>query len=160
VTVLRVAAAILGRLARWWLATPGWLRWSAVVAIMAVLWWSSSRRPVPGEPSVFGELVHNAMHVVAFGALATAAWFACGARRAARAVSIAIAVVYGCVDEYHQSLVPGRTCSIADVMSDTCGAIVAVWALHTWISARRPSPYEAVVLVLASATSVVLATFG
>jgi VanZ family protein len=157
---MRLAGSLFSRVARWWLATPSWLRWAAVVAIMGVLWWSSSRSPGHGEPDVVGELAHNAMHLVAFGALAAAAWFACGTTgRVATVVPLTIAVVYGCIDEFHQSFVPGRTCSVGDAMTDTFGGIVAVWALRAWISARRPRLLEAVVLALACATSVVLATF-
>lgn len=37
--------------------------------------------------------------------------------------SMIIGIVYACTDEYHQSFVPGRTCSVKDVFIDSLGII-------------------------------------
>ena len=45
------------------------------------------------------------------------------------AAAIAIAVLYGVSDEYHQSLVPGRAATVLDVVVDSAGALSAVVAV-------------------------------
>jgi VanZ family protein len=40
-------------------------------------------------------------------------------------VVIIVVAAYACLDEYHQSFVPGRTPAIHDVLIDTCGGIAA-----------------------------------
>lgn len=42
---------------------------------------------------------------------------------------MAITVVYGLVDEIHQSFVLGRTASVFDLLTDTCGAASVVWVV-------------------------------
>ncbi len=41
------------------------------------------------------------------------------------AVAIVLASAWGAVDEWHQSGVPGRTASIADLLADVVGAALA-----------------------------------
>lgn len=150
----------------WWLQTAGIVRWIAVLAVMSVLWWSSSRRPGAGEPSLVAELSHNAMHLVAFGCLAATSWCACRARglggtgRLAARAAVAIAVGYGIVDEIHQGQVPGRVCSVYDVITDACGACAAVWLLRVVQRESQPVMWHAVLLVLWAMLAVTLATFG
>lgn len=45
-----------------------------------------------------------------------------------------LVALYGLSDEFHQSFVPGRSPSVADVIADTLGGFVAAWFLR-----RRPS---------------------
>jgi VanZ family protein len=123
-----------------WEAAPASIRWAAPLGIMAALWWSSSRVPVPRPPSVVRELVHNGMHVVAFGALAGALWFALRRpsrrtmvpARAAGIAGVALASLYGAIDELHQSFVPGRVSSFADLLADASGGALAISVLLAW----------------------------
>lgn len=160
----RLLAWIRGVLA-WWLGMPCLVRWIGVVAVMSVLWWSSSRVPVVGEPSLTAEVLHNAMHLVAFGGLAMASWCACresagGNGRAASRIAMIIAVGYGIVDEVHQGWVPGRVCSTYDVLTDACGASAAVWMMRVVRGDSLPRAWHAVLLVVFAMLAVVLATFG
>ncbi len=127
---------------------------------MAIIWWSSSRVPGHGEPNLVGELLHNAMHLVAFGTLAGAAWCAWqpGTQFGSVLAPVAIAFVYGVVDEWHQSFVPGRVSSAADVLTDVCGGLAVAFALTWWRWRRRPSLGTVALLLVASCGSVVLAT--
>ncbi len=141
-------------------------RWVVPIALMALLWWSSSQTPAPREPSVLRSLLHNGMHVVAFGALAAATWLASLPRspqhgaRAAAAGAVLLAVAYGVVDEVHQGFVPRRVSSPVDVLSDACGAMLAVCLLRARTFAT-PTPLALTIgLVAACAGSVALATFG
>lgn len=47
---------------------------------------------------------------------------------------------YGILDEFHQSFVPGRDVSGADLLADCCGALLA-GLLWLWFS-RRVHPYR------------------
>lgn len=48
-----------------------------------------------------------------------------------------ITVVYGLSDEFHQSFVPSRVASAADLLADAAGAIVAGWGLWLGVRMRR-----------------------
>jgi VanZ family protein len=50
-------------------------------------------------------------------------------------LSAAIASLYGMSDEFHQSFVPGRDCSIFDWCADTIGALLGAWL--AWFCAGR-----------------------
>ncbi|RKX91784.1 MAG: hypothetical protein DRP84_11070, partial [Spirochaetes bacterium] len=39
-------------------------------------------------------------------------------------ISIFLAVLYGLLDEFHQSFVPGRECSAYDLLVDSIGAVI------------------------------------
>lgn len=150
---------------RKWAALPAAFRWLAPLGIMSALWWSSSRSPQGQESNVFGALVHNGMHVLAFGGLAAALRLALhpsvGRRLpGASAVAVAIAIVYGIVDEVHQGFVPGRTSSIADVCSDATGAMLAVAWLRPVLENGIMQVRVLLLLVVACLASVCLATFG
>ncbi|MFP7171066.1 VanZ family protein [Terribacillus sp. 7520-G] len=41
-------------------------------------------------------------------------------------ISLVISILYACFDEFHQSLTPGRTPYVGDVMIDTIGACVGL----------------------------------
>jgi hypothetical protein len=52
--------------------------------------------------------------------------------------ALAVTVLYAFSDEYHQSFVPGRFCSLADVLIDATGACAALYVLkkgdRLWVS--------------------------
>ena len=127
---------MLPRLVELWLRVPRLLRWCVPALGMAVLWWSSSKKPGDDLPSFGGALLHNAMHVIAYACIAGSAWLAwsrtpAGAQHRLRSVGAwAIATTYGVVDELHQSYVPGRDCSLYDLVSDAAGAALAVALLR------------------------------
>lgn len=151
-----------------WLRVPRVCRWLAPLAVMALLWWSSSRSPQITETSDVRAFLHNGAHVVAYAALAAATWLAwpprlaaaAAAARAASIVAMLVAIGYGIVDELHQSHVPGRTCSASDVLTDALGALLAVFVLRVLVGAARMSALLLCGLVLACAGSVALATWG
>ena len=47
-------------------------------------------------------------------------------------LTISICVLYGMGDEFHQSFIPGRYSSIADIAADTLGAIAACLVWFRW----------------------------
>lgn len=129
---------------------------------MAVLWWSSSRQPQPGPPDALLALLHNGAHVVAYAGLAFAWWaaLATGTRALRARWVVGLTLLYGAADEWHQSFVPGRSCSWVDVVSDGLGATLMAqylrWRLQSDGGAGRSLPW----LLLFSVLSVGLATFG
>lgn len=119
-----------GRLLSWWAGMPSVVRWAAVVAGMAALWWSSAQPHVPAPAPWWRSLLHNAAHPLAYGGLAVLALLAiAGAARWERRHAVAavlIAFGYGAIDELHQAQVAGRASSLADLLADGAGAASAV----------------------------------
>ena len=83
--------------------------------------------------------IRHTAHAVEYGILAVL-WIralmrgvALGARPAA-GLSIAVAVAWACVDEWHQSTIPSRTGSLWDVLLDGAGATAATLVV---LAARR-----------------------
>ena len=145
---------------------PVWLRALVPIVGMSVIWWSSSQIPGPEPQSTTQSFFHNLMHVVAYGCIAGSIWLA-WSRRPVAALRLfrsraawGIAALYGVVDELHQSFVPGRVCSLADLMSDALGAALAVAILRGASGAAPQSGRIVVGLLLASFGSVAAATFA
>ena len=44
--------------------------------------------------------------------------------------TLILCLLYGLLDEYHQSFIPGRSVSVGDVAADVCGGLVAVLSLY------------------------------
>jgi len=117
----------------------------------AILWASfiffQSSNPSPAGADLAPDYL---LHFVAFAVLAffLALAFAGGVRNLAgeglgwpRARWVLVmAVLYGCSDEWHQSFVPGRHPSWADVAADLLGALVVVTLLVVWhhLAANKP----------------------
>lgn len=110
--------------------------------IMAMLYWLSSLpgAPLPEDPAAYAVFhwippsVQNILHVPSYAVLAWAWRWALAAwlrHNVAIAVSaFAVAALYGLIDEWHQSFVPGRYASLTDVALDTVGAALGIWAFH------------------------------
>lgn len=77
-------------------------------------------------------LIRKGTHIMTFGLLALSA------RYATRHTGWALALTIGaaCIDEWHQSFVPGRTGSVEDVAVDTFGALLALGA-YTFLPRNR-----------------------
>lgn len=149
-----------------WVAVPQWLRMLVPVLAMAILWRLSSREPALQPESMAHALLHNSMHVVAYGCLAASVWLAF-ARKPIAAVHAfrsrgawLVASLYGVVDELHQSYVPGRVCSLADLASDAIGAALGVVVLRGITGIAPTSGPMTAVLLLAAIASISAATFA
>lgn len=134
----------------WWIgrlvtsaALGGWMR---------LIFYLSSKSPseLPHQLEVFswlGKLRDVAGHLFLYGVLgmiATAA-LAClvaGATRRALSALVAtgLGALYGVLDEYHQSFVPGRSASAMDVVVDSVGVtlgLACVWYAMRVVAERR-----------------------
>ena len=76
------------------------------------------------------------LHGIEFGVLAGACYYGAShgfdrRYRSANAaiLALSIAIIYGALDELHQSLVPGRDVSFSDWIADSVGALLVVSAL-------------------------------
>jgi VanZ family protein len=109
--------------------------------IAILIWCLSSQSTVPLPKGIFG--VDKIAHFIAYGALSLALslWFSRKQWRAqpwgiAVAV-VAIASLYGAVDEFHQSFVPGRDMSAWDWLADVIGAGIGTGILVIAFAATR-----------------------
>jgi len=153
----------VARVILWWAGVPAFWRWTVVVAEIALLWWLSSREGSGVSLSLAKSFVHNSAHVVAYGLLAALVLLALRGRSPWRWIDVGIAVAiagcYGVVDELHQSFVPGRVCSVADIVADLAGAVL-VGALLMGLAGGRPGMRSAVIVAgVAALLAVTVATF-
>lgn len=108
--------------------------WCAIAVYMAIIF-AVSHDPTAtdGLPLDFG--ADKLVHMVEFGLLA-ALWRkglllrGMDARKAGL-VAFVVTGLYAAGDEWHQSFVPGRVCSVADFAADALGAALTLWFLHS-----------------------------
>jgi VanZ family protein len=117
------------------------LYWLPAVLYMAAIFVASS---IPDLGPLPGDVSDKSAHTVAYAGLGVLVLYAVAQgridavtwRRALLAV--AISILYGMSDEWHQSFVPGRTAEWADVLANAVGAVLgvtlvgAVAALRAW----------------------------
>jgi hypothetical protein len=116
-------------------------RWLPLAAWMALIYWLSDQPVLPHPMRQYGIsdfLYDSVAHGVTFGLLALLAYRALPGRGPAPWRWAALwALFYGLADEWHQSFVPGRTASLADLAMDAAGIAVAVALILVW---RRWGP--------------------
>jgi VanZ family protein len=108
----------------------------------AILWESSLPRPFSGAGPLF-QYASNFVHVPMYAALAFLLIRHLASRRADGRISwgdalivLVTAGVFGMIDEWRQSFVPGRTMAVSDLLLDLTG-VVWVLLLHTHHLTRK-----------------------
>lgn len=97
------------------------------IFILAVSWYLSSQPTISHMPSFWS--ADKLVHIICYGGLAGAVSFWPGAKRwfnhywQCFIFCIAFVMLYGIIDELHQSFTPGRDCSILDLCADLIGAL-------------------------------------
>jgi len=88
----------------------------------------------PGLPQIQDVIGHFTVYAV----LAVLVWWALrGAGiRHPMLWALAVTVLYGVSDEYHQSFVPNRHPDVFDLATDFAGAVIAL-SVARWLSVRR-----------------------
>jgi VanZ family protein len=116
-----------------------WL-WLPVALDAALIFYLSSIPRLPSPPGPFSD---KHFHFASFAVFSTLLVRALAGERT-RAVTgrvallaFALATLYGVTDEFHQSFVPGRTSSVADLVADALGAAAAAGVLLAWAIIRR-----------------------
>ncbi len=112
------------------------------LGMMAAIFVVSSQ---PGDHLQLPEFLNydKAWHLLEYAILAATYLYALSpapvtARRTATALGVVcLAVLYGISDEYHQSFVPFRNASLADVIADGLGAMMM--AGGWWLKGGKPS---------------------
>ena len=103
--------------------------WVPLAAWMGLIFWFSSRPDLPHAPGAFVDFVlKKSLHATAYGVLAWL-WLRALADlgvRSAEAWAVGLAIAYAVSDEWHQTLVPGRTGRVLDVLIDAAGALAAL----------------------------------
>ena len=114
--------------------------WAPVGLLLAFEFYLSSRSVLPSFRWLFGGIPHadklqHAIYYFLMGAFAVrAARFGEGwSVRRTVIVLVASGFAYGCLDEFHQSFVPGRDVEAGDVVADTLGVTAAaLFAERLW----------------------------
>lgn len=115
-----------------------WL-WGPAVLWMAVLFHLSSQPDLGLAGGVPDWLTHGTAYLILAALLCRARAGGLRPLSAPGAVlSACLATAYGVSDEYHQSFVPGRQASAADVFKDLGGAALGAWLF------RRATAHAAV----------------
>jgi hypothetical protein len=114
-------------------------RWLPAIIVMAVIFGFSS---IPSkEMPMFGVLdliVKKGAHMLGYGLLALAFWYALRFDRRRWWLALLLAVLYALSDEFHQSFVPGRHPSLVDaLLIDGSGAGLALFIFAKSLNANR-----------------------
>jgi VanZ family protein len=99
---------------------------------------SISDRPGVDWLPIGDKIAHVALYGVLGGALAWSRWSERG--RPVHAVLLGLGLLYAVSDEWHQSFVPGRTASLADLAADAVGLFLGYFTLLALMSRSSPLP--------------------
>ena len=109
---------------------PYRLRWVPVIAYAGFIYYLSDQPQLPMPPGG-DKTAHVGAYTILGFLLAHA--LAPGRPAAYRTVAAAVgASLYGISDEWHQSFVPGRDASLADILADMVGAILGAVGYSLW----------------------------
>lgn len=112
--------------------------WGPLLLWMGVIFFLSSRPALPGpggKGSLARDVFNYAAHAFSFGLLTVLAWRFLRYKRGQGVTRFAkhpglspliFALLYALGDEFHQCFVPGRTCSLTDILADLLGIIIAL----------------------------------
>jgi len=114
-----------------------WRRFIPVTLVMGVIFFLSQQ---PGDKISLPDIVNidKLLHALVYAALGFAFLFALPPdwRRkhplAAGCATVCFCLCYGVSDEFHQSFVPGRSVSGADVTADAVGGVLALMVDWGW----------------------------
>jgi VanZ family protein len=91
---------------------------------------------VPRQVSTFDKAAHFSMYCV-LAALLTQHLSEVTRPWRAAIIAIAIATVYGAVDEWHQQFIPGRSIEFADWVADSLGAVTGAFMMALFLGRSR-----------------------
>lgn len=110
---------------------PALLRWAGAIAVAAIIVYFSLLTTPPAKPvdPSIGAFWDKKLHLVAYGTLGLSLIYATAARRGGHAnrvpLSIGVAVVLGVSVELIQGPLPERYFSLADMLANALGALLA-----------------------------------
>ena len=113
--------------------------WGPAAFWAAVLFLSSESQP--GPDSVWLSFNDKILHLGIYSVLGAAlAWGEDRIRRRMPLFLLFLGAIYGVLDEWHQSFVPGRDASAGDVLADIAGVILGFFLLRLYFRARGSGP--------------------
>jgi len=116
-------------------------RYGPAAVWAAVIFFLSSLQSPPGSGSVPDWLSHGTAYFVLSALLCRALRSdAVGTRGTRLIAAIALAAAYGVTDELHQSAVPGRDASVADVGKDLVGSALGAAGYAWWRRRNAAEP--------------------
>ncbi len=105
------------------------IRLIPAIAVMGVIFLLSHQPGDRFDPYLF-RWADKLAHLVIYAALCATlicvfpARFRFSARKMVVAMSLLLCLLYGISDEFHQSFIPGRYPSLADIVADVSGAVL------------------------------------
>ena len=108
---------------------------------MGVIYYLSSQ-PAESYPALFWG-ADKIVHMALFGVLGALLSFTFGLSRdrtswSGVVIITVIVMLYGTIDEYHQSFVPGRSPGVDDIIADTIGGCMAALIVQgRWLINRK-----------------------
>ena len=119
-----------------------WFRLLPLLGMMAAIFTLSHQ---PGDSLTLPDIINidKLLHALVYTLLGLTAWYAMPPPwrqihpKTAAVLVVACCLLYGITDEWHQSFIPGRFSSAADVGADAFGGGLAVLAVN--ILRRRPA---------------------
>lgn len=110
--------------------------WGPLLLALAAVFWLSSLPQVPGTGLAWDKLLH-VVGYAGLGVITLRAFHGGLVRPRLKPTLLAglFLLLWGISDEYHQSFVPGRDASGADVVADVIGFMIACVLVYAW-SAR------------------------
>jgi VanZ family protein len=105
---------------------------------MAAIYFFSAQSDLNSHLGLIDFIGRKIVHAFSFGTLAYLwFWTLRGAVSRPMVAAAAIAFLYACSDEWHQSFVEGRHGTPVDVAIDSVGIAVAAWLAHRQGEMRR-----------------------
>lgn len=121
------------------------LRLGPLVVMAAIFFTSSLSGAAPdGMLSQVPSALHDPLHIPAYTALAATLCLALPRQRGWRTALLVgiLTMGYGLLDEWHQSFVPGRQVSAADLGRDALGCALGLWLTRRVWSTRATAPAD------------------
>jgi VanZ family protein len=118
--------------------------WTPVVLYMAFIFYVNGLSQPPVDPGRFDKLLHFTGYVPLGITLvrALAGGLPARVRWTTAAAAIAIGVVYGATDEFHQTFVPNRSADVKDLYADAIGVALGTMLCWAWgILSAVPSDF-------------------
>lgn len=115
--------------------------WGPVVAWMAVIFAAASLRFAGGGPGIPDWVSHGTVYLILSALLcrALAGGFSAPLSGGRALLAVTLATLYGVSDELHQTFVPGRDASTADVAKDLAGSAVGALLYRRAVPRKEPA---------------------
>jgi VanZ family protein len=115
----------------------------AYATLLTVMLLQSSSHPYvgpaapPGAPDPGREVLLTSGHIIGFSLLVLLWWWALMPAPRALVAAVLIGLLLGTLTEILQNLVPDRSASLFDLVTNYVVTLGAAWVIHTWKKSGR-----------------------